>query len=235
MPMEPEERTVLSEQIEMKEFGSVVVCAGSGIEAVFRDLGADMIITGGQTMNPSTECILESINKTPSNVVFVLPNNKNIIMAAQQCIPLTEKRVIVVPTMSIPQGISAMLAVDGLYDIEEISASMAEAAKRVQTALITLAARDSVFGDVKINEGEYIALIDDTLAASGSDINAVIYSVVDKLNSISHEFITIFVGESIDESDAAFVAERIGEISPDTEVSLIHGGQPVYHYIISAE
>ena len=233
-PHETEERTEMKPE-DMKEFGFVVVCTGSGIEEVFRDLGADKIITGGQTMNPSTESILEKIDNTPSDTVFVLPNNKNIIMAAEQCIPLTQKRVIVIPTMSIPQGISAMLASEGLSDIDEITACMNEAAIRVRTILITMAVRDSVFDDLIIKEGEYIALIDDILAASGFDVNAVIDTVAARLNDYSPEFVTIFTGEGVDEEDAASVADCIGAGSPGAEISVIRGGQPLYHYIISAE
>jgi len=186
-------------------------------------------------MNPSTESILEKIDNTPSDTVFVLPNNKNIIMAAEQCIPLTQKRVIVIPTMSIPQGISAMLASEGLSDIDEITACMNEAAIRVRTILITMAVRDSVFDDLIIKEGEYIALIDDILAASGFDVNAVIDTVAARLNDYSPEFVTIFTGEGVDEEDAASVADCIGAGSPGAEISVIRGGQPLYHYIISAE
>ena len=219
----------------MKEFGTVVVCAGDGLEDVFRDLGADRIITGGQTMNPSTEDILEKINAAPSDTVFVLPNNKNIIMAAQQCIPLTGKSVIVIPTKSIPQGISAMLSVDDAGSHEDMAARMAEAAERVHTALITMASRDSVFDGSEIKEGEYLALVEDTLAASGADINAVIDRVADLLSEFSPEFITVFYGEDVGEGDAACVADLIGAASPGAETTVIRGGQPVYHYIISAE
>ena len=229
------EKQEIEKPEELKEFGSVVVCNGSGIEEVFRDLGADKIITGGQTMNPSTESILEKINETPSNIVFVLPNNKNIIMAAEQCAPLTQKQVVVIPTTSIPQGISAMLAVDGMSDIDDMAACMTEASMRVRTVLITLAVRDSVFDDMDIKEGEYIALIDDTLAASGNDVNAVIDAVAARLKDFLPEFITIFTGKDVGEDDAASVADRISAGSPGAEISVIQGGQPIYHYIISAE
>ena len=224
-----------AELTEMKEFGFVTICAGAGIEEVFHDLGADKIITGGQTMNPSTEDILEKINEISANIVFVLPNNKNIIMAAEQCIPLTQKRVVVIPTKSIPQGISAMLAIDGADNFEDISAGMNEAAQRVHTAHITLAARDSVFGDIRIKEGEYIALLEDALIASGPDVNAVIDIVAEALREYSPEFITVFAGEDAGEEAAEFAAARISAVSPNAETAVIQGGQPVYHYIISAE
>jgi len=224
-----------AEPEEMKEFGAVVVCAGAGIEEVFNDLGADRIITGGQTMNPSTGDILEAIISAPSNVVFVFPNNSNIIWAAQQCIPLTEKNVVVIPTKSVPQGVSAMLALDVSDNLETMTERMTEAAGRVCTAHITLAARDSTFDGTEIKEGEYLALIEGSLASAGPDAAVVIDCVAGALSSVSPEFITIYAGEDVNEDDAASVAERIGAASPEAEISVIMGGQPVYHYIISAE
>ena len=225
-PQEPE---------EMKAFGVVAVCAGKGLENIFRDLGADRIITGGQTMNPSTEDILEKIAETPSNTVFVLPNNKNIIMAAAQCIPLTEKHVIVIPTKSIPQGVSALLAVDGVDNVEEIETLMTEAAKQVHTALITTAARNSVFDGKKIKKGSNLALVDDMLAASSNDFGIVISAVSDKLHSFSPDFITLFTGQDADSAEIKSVTEVIEFGLSDAEVAVINGGQPVYRYIISAE
>jgi len=220
---------------DSKEFGMVAVCAGAGIEEVFRDLGVGGIITGGQTMNPSTEDILKIIDVTPSDVVFVLPNNKNIIMAAQQCVSMTDKRVIVIPTKSIPQGISALLAADGLSNVDEMTTSMTEAAKRVRTALITDAARDSDFEGAEIKKGEYLALIDDSLAASGPDADAVIDAVADALASFSPEFVTVFVGEGIGDDEAKAATNRISSAMPGAEISMIRGEQAVYHFIISAE
>ena len=186
-------------------------------------------------MNPSTEDILEKVNATPSDTVFVLPNNKNIIMAAQQCIPLTSKQVVVVPTKSIPQGISAMLAIDDSGSISDMAAGMLDAAGRVRTALITMASRDSVFDGYEIKEGEYIALIEDTLAASGFDITGVIDAVANALSACSPEFITVFFGEDVGESEAEAVTNRIRSASPGAETNVIRGSQPIYHYIISAE
>ena len=230
-----QEQQNTEEPEETKEFGYVVVCAGSGIMEVFSDLGADRMISGGQTMNPSTEDILEKINEVPSDVVFVLPNNKNIIMAADQCVPLTQKRVIVIPTRSIPQGVSAMLAIDNVDEVEQMPALMIEAARRVRTALITLAARDSVYDGMDIKEGEYIALLDDSLVTNGQDFDAILDAIAAKLNDIPYEFLTIYSGENVSEDEASRVADRIGESAPDAEISIIPGDQPVYHYIISAE
>ena len=220
---------------EMKAFGFVAVCAGKGLEEIFHNLGVDRIITGGQTMNPSTEDILEKVLSTPSNTVFVLPNNKNIIMAAEQCAPLTDKRVIVIPTKSIPQGVSAMLSVDGMEDVEEMIATMSDTIKRVHTALITTAARTSVFDGTKIKKGAHLALVDDALTASSSDFNSVISAVSIKLQEYSPEFITIFTGEDGKESEIEAVSGFLGSDSPAAEITIIDGGQPVYRYIISAE
>ena len=225
-PQEPE---------EMKEFGVVAVCAGAGIEAIFRDLGADGVILGGQTMNPSTEDILKKINDTPSNVVFVLPNNKNIIMAAQQCVPLTEKKVIVIPTRTIPQGVSALLTLNDDTDTDAMTENMTEAAKCVRTAHITLAARDSDFDGHSIKEGEYLALLEDSLVTSGVESDLVIDTVAESLKEFAPEFITIYSGEDISEDEAEATASRIEAIIPDVEIEIAHGGQPIYHYIISAE
>jgi len=222
-------------QEEMKEYGVVAVCAGKGLEEIFRNLGADRIITGGQTMNPSTEDILEKVMATPSNTVFVLPNNKNIIMAAEQCAPLTDKRVIVIPTKSIPQGVSAMLSIDGVDDVEEMISLMTTSAKQVRTALITTAARNSVFDGKKIKKGSHLALVDDSLTASSSEFDEVIRAVADALSSSSPEFLTIFTGEDAEASEIDIVSDVIGCCSSDAEMTIIDGGQPVYRYIISAE
>ena len=158
-----------------KRYGFLAVCAGDGLAAAFRDLGVDRVVSGGQTMNPSTEAILREVNHTPSEIVFVLPNNKNIVMAAQQCVGLTEKQVIVVPTHSIPQGISAMMSVDTAEeDPQAILAAMTEAAAAVTTAQITYAARNSDFDGFAINEGDYLALLDGKLFGTERDITSLL-------------------------------------------------------------
>lgn len=220
---------------EMKDFAVVAVCAGAGIEEVFSDLGADKIVTGGQTMNPSTEDILEKIVAAPSDVVFVLPNNKNIIMAAEQCIKLTEKRVMVIPTRSIPQGVSALISLNPSESTEEMAQSMASAAKSVKTALVTKAARDSVFDGIEIKKDEHLALIEDSLAANGPDENQVFGAVAAALGGNSPEFITIFTGIDAIDSATETLAAKIGESADGAEIAVISGGQPVYQYIISAE
>jgi len=220
---------------EMKDFAFVTVCAGKGLEEIFHNLGVDRVITGGQTMNPSTEDILEKVQSAPSNTVFIMPNNKNIIMAAEQCIPLTDKRVIVIPTKSIPQGVTAMLTIDGLTDIDEMHATMKEAIKKVHTALVTTAARNSVFDGQKIKKGSHLALVDDALTVSSNDFNVVITTVAETLSAFNPEFITIFTGEDAKEDEIKAASDFVSSFAPDVEVSIIDGGQPVYRYIVSAE
>jgi len=220
---------------EMKAFAVVAVCAGKGLEEIFHDLGVDRIITGGQTMNPSTEDILDKIVSAPSNTVFVLPNNKNIIFAAEQCVLLTDKRVIVIPTKSIPQGVSAMLSSDGIEDVKEIESTMRDAIKRCHTALITTAARNSVYDDTKIKKGSHLALIDDMLTASSPDFNSVISEVSIALSKYSPDFITIFTGIDAVEAETEAVSGFISSDSPHAEIAVIDGGQPIYRYIISVE
>ena len=227
--------TKQQEPKEMKDFAFVTVCAGKGLEEIFHNLGVDRVITGGQTMNPSTEDILEKITSAPSDVVFVLPNNKNIIMAAEQCLPLTEKRVIVIPTKNIPQGVSTMLAVDGYTDIDEMIDIMHDTLNKVHSALVTTAARDSVFDGKKIKKGSHLALVDGALTVSSNDFSVVIANVAEALSAFNPEFITIFTGEDAKEDEIKEVSDFVSSYAPDVEVSIIDGGQPVYRYIVSAE
>ena len=219
-----------------KDFGFLAVCAGKGLANVFTDLGADGIISGGQTMNPSTESILKEIKKVPAHTVFVLPNNKNIIMAAQQCIGLTEKTVVVIPTASIPQGVSAMMAVDpDMSDADAIAKAMTDAAQCVSTAQITYAARNSDFDGFDIHEGDYLALLDGKLLGTDRDVSALLDGLSDEAASREAEFITVFYGEDVNEEDAHKACDAFTRKCPDAEVNLICGGQPVYYYIISIE
>ena len=219
-----------------KDFGFLAVCAGKGLANVFTDLGADGVISGGQTMNPSTESILKEIKKVPAHTVFVLPNNKNIIMAAQQCIGLTEKAVVVIPTASIPQGVSAMMAVDpDMSDADAIAKAMTDAAQCVSTAQITYAARNSDFDGFDIHEGDYLALLDGKLLGTDRDVSALLDGLSDEAASREAEFITVFYGEDVNEEDAHKACDAFTRKCPDAEVNLICGGQPVYYYIISIE
>ena len=219
-----------------KDYGFLAVCAGDGLASVFTDLGADGVISGGQTMNPSTESILKEIRKVPARTVFVLPNNKNIIMAAQQCMGLTEKNVVVIPTASIPQGVSAMMAVDpDMSDAEAIAKAMTDAAQNVSTAQITYAARNSDFDGFDIHEGDYLALLDGKLHGTDRDVSALLGGLADEAASRGAEFITVFYGEDVAEEDAHKARDIFTHKCPDAEINLICGGQPVYYYIISIE
>ena len=219
-----------------KEYGYVAVCAGAGLEAVFRDLGVDGIISGGQTMNPSTEDILREIDRTPAHVVYVLPNNKNIIMAAEQCVRLCEdKTVVVLPTKTVPQGIAAMLAVDPDAGREELTQIMTEAAQRVRTAEITYAARDSDFDGFAIKEGDYLALMEHQLFGTDRDLDALLDRLAQSEDIQSAEFLSIFYGEDVTEEQAQEAAQKFTDACPNAEVNLLPGGQPVYYYMISAE
>ena len=219
-----------------KDYGFLAVCAGDGLASVFTDLGADGVISGGQTMNPSTESILKEIRKVPARTVFVLPNNKNIIMAAQQCIGLTEKNVVVIPTASIPQGVSAMMAVDpDMSDADAIAKAMTDAAQNVSTAQITYAARNSDFDGFDIHEGDYLALLDGKLHGTDRDVSALLGGLADEAASRGAEFITVFYGEDVAEEDAHKARDIFTHKCPDAEINLICGGQPVYYYIISIE
>ena len=218
-----------------KPYGFLAVCAGEGIAAVFRDLGVDGVIFGGQTMNPSTESILREIQRTPAETVFVLPNNKNIIMAAQQCVGLTEKKVVVVPTATVPQGITAMMNVDLEMGAEEILAVMTEAAQGVTTAQITYAARNSDFDGFAISEGDYLALINGKLFGTDKDIALLLQRLAGEARDRGAEFVTVFYGEDVSEGEAAQAEEIFAQACPDAELSLLPGGQPVYYYIVSIE
>ena len=218
-----------------KRYGSVAVCAGAGLAGVFRDLGVDEIIEGGQTMNPSTEDILHAIEKTPAEIVFVLPNNKNIIMAAQAAAELATRKVLVVPTKTVPQGISAMLAFDAAMEPEENEAAMTDCLSGVMTMQITYAARDSDFDGFDIHAGDYLGLCDGALAGTTREITTLLASLADKAAEAGKEFINIFYGADIQEPDAEAALELFRQHAPDAEVNLVSGGQPIYYYLISAE
>ena len=219
-----------------KRYGYLAVCAGDGLAATFRDLGVDRIVSGGQTMNPSTQAILQEVNRTPSQVVFVLPNNKNIIMAAQQCVGLTEKEVIVVPTATVPQGISAMMAVDPEEaDPQVILSAMTEAAENVVTAQVTYAARNSDFDGFAISAGDYLALTDGKLFGTDQKLETLLDQLAALAADKGAEFITVFYGDGVTQEDAQRAEQRFADACPEAEVSLLPGGQPVYYYIISIE
>ena len=219
-----------------KKYGVVAVAAGDGLAAVFRDLGADGVISGGQTMNPSTDDILREINATPAEVVFVLPNNKNIIMAAEQCVRLVEgKQVVVLPTKTIPQGISALMVMDPEAEVEDNRAAMAEAIGRVHTSEITYAARDSDFDGFAIKRGDYLALTEHQLFGTDRKLEKLLRRLAEAEAQQSAEFINIFYGEDVSEKEAQKALKLFTECCPNAEITLLSGGQPVYYYMISAE
>lgn len=219
-----------------KRYGFLAVCAGEGLATAFRDLGVDRIVSGGQTMNPSTEAILQEVNRTPSEVVFILPNNKNIIMAAQQCAGLTEKQVIVVPTATVPQGITAMMNADlEQEDPQALADAMTEAASAVTTAQVTYAARNSEFDGFAISEGDYLALENGKLFGTDRSIDPLLSKLAEDAKARGAEFVTIFFGEDVTEADAAAAESIFAAACPDAEISVLSGGQPVYYYVISIE
>ena len=219
----------------VKPFGVVSVCAGDGLADVFTNLGVDGIISGGQTMNPSTQDILEAVNKVPAETVFVLPNNKNIIMAAQQVDALTPKHVIVIPSKTVPQGITAMLSFNPEGTEEENVMALTEALGTVDTMQITYAARNSDFDGHDIHEGDYLALYGSALFGTNKDIRVLLKALAEKVKESEKEYITIYYGADVKEKHAQKAADIFAEICPDADVNLLSGGQPVYYYLISAE
>ena len=218
-----------------KALGVVSVCAGDGLADVFQNLGVDGIISGGQTMNPSTQDILEVVNKVPAETVFVLPNNKNIIMAAQQVAALTPKKVVVIPSKTVPQGITAMLSFNPDGEVAENEEAMTEALGMVDTMQITYAARNSDFDGYNIHEGDYLALYGSALFGTSRDIKVLLRSLAEKVRDEGKEYITIYYGEDVKERHAQKAADIFADICPNADVNLLRGGQPVYYYLISAE
>ena len=218
-----------------KEFGVVSVCAGEGLADVFMNLGVDGIISGGQTMNPSTQDILEAVNKVPAETVFVLPNNKNIIMAAEQVDALTPKHVVVIPSKTVPQGVTAMLNFNPEGTEAENVEALTEALGTVDTMQITYAARNSDFDGYDIKEGDYLALYGSALFGTSKDIKVLLQSLAQKVRDDGKEYITIYYGADVKEKDAQKAADLFADICPEADVNLLSGGQPVYYYLISAE
>ena len=219
-----------------KRYGFVAVCAGDGLADTFRALGVATIVSGGQTMNPSTEAILKEVNRTPSEVVFILPNNKNIIMAAQQCVGLTEKEIVVIPTATVPQGITAMMSFDpDETDPQTIAQAMVAAAQTVSTAQITYAARNSDFDGFAINEGDYLALLDGKLFGTSRSMEDLLEKLSQHAAEADAEYINIYTGEGVSEEESARTETLFAQRCPDAEVAAIPGGQSVYFYIISIE
>ena len=218
-----------------KPFGVVSVCAGAGLADVFTNLGVDQIISGGQTMNPITQDILTAVNNVPAETFFVLPNNKNIIMAAQQVDGLTPKKVVVLPSKTVPQGVTAMLNFNAEGELEENVQAMTESLDTVETIQITYAARNSDFDGYDIHEGDYLALWGSQLFGTSRDVKVLRRSMAEKLREDGKEFINIYYGADVTEKHAQKTADLFADLCPDADVTLLSGGQPVYYYMISAE
>lgn len=233
---EMQKKQKLAPSEPVKDFGFVSVTSGAGLEDLFKDLGVDVIVRGGQTMNPSTEDILEAINATPARNIFVLPNNKNIIMAAEQAVKLTDRNVIVLQTRTIPQGITAMLAFDESSDFSTNGVNMTKALDNVGSGSITFAVRDSDFEGKQIKKGEILAMENGKLAFVEKDVTKALIKITKKLIRSGSSYITIIYGSDVTDetAQAAFEALR-AKISDDIEIVLVNGGQPVYYYLISVE
>ena len=219
-----------------KPVGFVSVCAGDGLAELFRDLGVDTVVSGGQTMNPSTDDILKAIEATPAETVFVLPNNKNIIMAAEQTIPISTRKVIVIHTRTIPQGISAMLNFDPDSDDNTNAIEMQKSTERIATGQITFAARDADVDGVKIKQGELMALLGGKITFVDTNLEKTVLKLLKKMVKPSSEFITVIHGSDVTEEQAASIEAQIEEkFGSKAEITFINGGQPIYYYILSVE
>ncbi len=236
-PAKNAERTETFTPVEpTKPVGFVSVCAGDGLAELFKDLGVDTIVSGGQTMNPSTDDILKAIESTPAETVFVLPNNKNIIMAAEQAIPISTRKVIVLHTRTIPQGITAMLTFDPDTDNEANAIEMQKAAEKIATGQITFAARDSEFDGHSIKKGELMALLGGKITFVDTDLEKTVMKLLKQMIKRDSQFVTVIYGEDVTEEQAAAIEEQIqAKYGSKTEITVINGGQPIYYYIISVE
>jgi len=226
------------EAVPPKEEGEIAVVAvvtGAGLTRVFESLGISAIVPGGQTMNPSTEELLQAIDSLAADKVIVLPNNENVIMSAQQARELSTKEVVVVPTATIPQGISAFLALDQQADLKTNAEAMERAAKGVQTAEITKAIRSTQIKGLQVEEGSAIGLLNRELTASGDTLDEVAREMLRQMGAERYEIITVYYGEDVSQDQAERLADEIRRRYPEQEVELIAGGQPHYHYILSAE
>ena len=225
-----------NEPIELtKDYGFVSVAAGAGLAALFKDMGVDVVVEGGQTMNPSTDDILAAVAKTPAKTVFVLPNNKNIIMAADQAASISDRNIVVIPTKTVPQGITALLNFDDTMSADDIKAVMTDAIANVKTAQVTYAARDSEFDGNAIKEGQLLGLVEGKVSFVEDDMNAVVSKMFEKMLADGGEFINIYYGDAVTEDEAQAISDLVCSLAPDAEVILLPGGQPVYHYIFSIE
>jgi dihydroxyacetone kinase-like predicted kinase len=223
-------------ELDPDDVGVVAVASGEGIAQVFRQLGTTELVMGGQTNNPSTQEILDAVQRVPTHNIILLPNNKNIILAAEQAARLaTDQEVIVIPTRSMPQGISALLPYDPKGGLSSLAEAMLEAKDSVVTGEVTTATRSVEINGVTVNEGQIIGLVDGSLAVSGDNLNSVVKDVLDQMCVDGCELITLYYGNNVHEPDARALADELSDAYADLEFELVFGGQPHYHYILSAE
>ena len=219
-----------------KEYGFIAVSVGEGLGEIFKGIGADYLIEGGQTMNPSTEDMVNAIEKVNADVIYILPNNKNIILAAEQAKYLVEdKQILVVPSKTVPQGIAALINFMPDASPEENLDGMIEEMKRIRTGQITYAVRTTVIDDMEINEGDIMGIGDSGMLAVGQEIDATVLDTVARMVDEDSELISIYYGAEVEEADAEALLEKVQEAYPDCEVELNNGGQPVYYYLLSVE
>ncbi|MCR4718431.1 MAG: DAK2 domain-containing protein [Firmicutes bacterium] len=223
------------EEEEEKEFGFVTVCAGGGIAKIFKDLGADAVIEGGQTMNPSTDDILSAANGINAKTIFVFPNNKNIILAANQAMEISKKHIVVIPTKSIPEGVCAMMKFNSEKSADDNEKAMNKAAQNVTSAQITYAVRDTESEDKVIKKDDILGLVGGKIQEVGKNPDDVLFDLLEGIVTDDSEFITIYYGEDIEEDRAEKTAEKIENMFEDAEVFVKYGGQPLYYYVISVE
>jgi len=233
--MKEQHRTTIENETRQKEFGIISVAVGDGFRDLFRDLGVDRVIEGGQTMNPSTQDIIMAIDSIGAKNIFILPNNGNVILAANQAKELSDKNVLVLPSKSIPQGISAMIAFNAMRSAEENYQEMLSALNTVRTGQVTYAVRDSVFDGMNMNEGDIIGIADGRIIGKGTDVDRVAFELASNLIGDDCEVFTVFYGQKVKKKQAARLAERLKEEQPDCEVEVHYGGQPVYYYVFAAE
>ena len=229
------EKAEKAEEVKLKKYGVVAVSAGEGIAEVFKSVNADRIVEGGQTMNPSTQDLLDAVSAVPAENVFILPNNKNIILAAEQVNDISDKNVIVIPTKNMPQGISAMLAFDEAADTETNTEAMKEMISAVKCGQVTFAARDSSVDGLDIHEGDVMGMIGSGITDIGSDINDVSVKICDRMIDDDSALVTVYYGADVDKETADKLASAIAAAHREVDVSVVYGGQPVYYYMIAVE
>ena len=232
--LEEETQARLESLAEIKTIGLVAVGQGEGWLKILQSLGVDQVVSGGQTMNPSTEDLLRAVSETNAQGVIILPNNKNIIMAAEQAMKMADKPVRVVPTTSITQAVAALVAYESDSDLDEVAEAMTEEIGRVKTGEVTVAVKDSAINGLSIKEGDYIGLIDDKIAAHGDSASKMVMELLESITS-DGDLISIFYGADINQHEAEKIKEQVEEKYPDYDIELHYGGQPFYHYLVSVE